>query len=311
MSEATRELIDFHTHIRPPWWEGATNPAAAGLSPGSEDRVARMLDIDRMVEESRAAGITHRALSAGVEGVYGANADVPSSEVRRVNEYTAESVAKAPELFYGLATIDAYAGDSAAKEAEYAVHELGLHGLFLDAQRHGVYPGAPQARPTRAAAAELGVPVFIHPVWAENDEPFRTAGGTAGGSFGRGVTQGLAALSLLHSGVFEEFPDLDILITAYGTGAIIFAVDAIAAYTKAHGVTPRLHVDTLTFHPPTIRYVIDALGPDRVVLGSDWPIRLDAYAPTINAAFDAAGLSAEERQFVSSANARRLLRVEG
>jgi hypothetical protein len=42
MTESTRELIDFHTHIRPPWWEGATNPAAAGLSPGSEDRVTRI-----------------------------------------------------------------------------------------------------------------------------------------------------------------------------------------------------------------------------------------------------------------------------
>ena len=310
MSEATPELIDFHTHIRPPWWEGATNPAAAGLSPGSEDRVARMIDIDRMVEESRAAGIAHRALSAGVEGVYGAQGDVSSADVRRVNEFTAEAVAKAPDVFFGLATIDASAGESAAREAEYAVRELGLHGLFLDAQRNGVYPGAPQARPTLSAAAELNVPVFIHPVWAENDEAFRTAGGSAGGSFGRGVTQGLAALSLLHSGVFEEFPDLDILITAYGTGAIIFAADAIAAFAKTHGATPRLHVDTLTFHPPTIRYVIDALGADRVVLGSDWPIRLDAYAPTINAAFDAAGLTAEERALVGSGNARRLLRVD-
>jgi predicted TIM-barrel fold metal-dependent hydrolase len=309
MTASTPELIDFHTHIRPPWWEGATNPAAAGLSPGSEDRVARMLDIDRMVEESRAAGITHRALSAGVEGVYGPQADVPASEVRRVNEFTAESVAKAPGMFYGLATIDAYTGDTAAKEAEYAVSQLGMHGLFLDAQRHGVYPGAPQARPTFAAAAELGVPIFIHPVWAPDDAAFRTAGGSAGGSFGRGVTQGLAALSLLHSGIFEEFPDLDVLITAYGTGAIIFAVDAIAAYAKAHGVTPRLHVDTLTFHPPTIRYVIDALGPDRIVLGSDWPIRLDAYADTISAAFDEANLTPEERTMVSSGTARRMLRL--
>ena len=88
------ELIDFHTHIRPPWWEGATNPSAAGLSPGSEDRVARMIDLDRMIEESRAAGISKRALSAGVEGVYGSNAEVPSSEVRRVNEFTAEAIAK-------------------------------------------------------------------------------------------------------------------------------------------------------------------------------------------------------------------------
>lgn len=300
------ELVDFHTHIRPPWWEGATNPAAAGLSPGSGDRVARMIDIDRMIEESREAGIARRALSAGVEGVYGPHADVPSSEVRRVNEFTAEAVAKDPHLFFGLATIDAYKGDEAAKEAEYAVRELGLHGLFLDAQRNNIYPGAPEARPTLAAAAEMGVPVFVHPVWAPEDEVFRKAGGTAGGSFGRGVTNGLAALSLLHSGVFEEFPELDILITAYGAGAILFAADALAEYKRAHGANPRLYMDTLTFHPPTLRYAADALGIDRVIMGSDWPIRLDAYADQVTAAFDAAGFTQEEQALIGSGNALRL-----
>lgn len=304
------ELIDFHTHIRPPWWEGATNPEAAGLSPGSGERVARMVDIDRMIEESRDAGIARRALSAGVEGVYGSQADVPSSEVRRVNEFTAEAVAKDPGLFFGLATIDAYAGDAAAREAEYAVHDLGLHGLFLDAQRNNIYPGAPETRPTLAAAAELGVPVFVHPVWAPDDAVFRAAGGTAGGSFGRGVTNGLAALSLLHAGVFEEFPELDVLVTAYGTGAILFAADALAAYKEAHGTSPRLYFDTLTFHPPTLRYLVDALGADRVIMGSDWPIRLDAYADKVTAAFEAAGFTAEEQALVGSGNALRLFGVK-
>src|SRR5690606_24411000 len=125
---------------------------------------------------------------------------VSASEVRRLNEFTAEAVAKDPSLLLGLATIDAYAGDEAAAEAVYAVKELGLHGLFLDAQREGVHPGSPQARPTLQAAAELGVPVFIHPVWSPDDAALSEAAGQAGRSFGRGVTNGLAALALLHAG---------------------------------------------------------------------------------------------------------------
>jgi predicted TIM-barrel fold metal-dependent hydrolase len=152
--------------------------------------------------------------------------------------------------------------------------------------------------------------VFVHPVWAPDDDVFRKAGGAAGGSFGRGVTNGLAALSLLHSGVFEEFPNLDILITAYGAGAILFAADALVEYKQAHGTSPRLYMDTLTFHPPTLRYAIDALGADRVILGSDWPIRLDAYADKVTEAFEAAGFTPEEQALVGSGNARRLFGLE-
>lgn len=303
------ELIDFHTHIRPPWWEGAADPAAAGFGPG--EQVARLLDIPRLIDESHAAGISRRALSAGVEGVFGPDGDVSAADLRRVNEFTAEAVAKDPDLFVGLATVDAYAGEAAAREAVVAVEELGLHGLFLDAARHGAHPGLPQARPTLAAAAELGVPVFIHPVWAGDDIDLAIAAGPGGRSFGRGVTNGLAALALLHAGVFEELPDLDVVITALGTGAVLFAAEQIAAHREAHGSAPRLYVDTLRLHPPTIAYLVDTLGADRVVLGTDWPIRTDAYAARIRPAFDTADLTAHQQALVGGGNARRLLARTG
>jgi len=301
----TIELIDFHTHVRPPWWEGLTNPEAGFGSDGGET-VARLVDVPRLIEESRRAGVSRRALSVGVEGVYGPHGTVAPADVRRINEFTAEAVAKDSELFLGLATVDLFAGEAGAAEAVYAVRELGLHGLFLDSQRAGKHPGSPEARPTLAAAAELGVPIFIHPVWAPDDDHYFTAAGQAGRSFGRGLTNGLAALALLHADVFTEFPDLDVVVTALGTGAVLFAADALVRYEREHGVRPRLHVDTLRFHPPTIGYLVDALGADRVVFGSDWPIRLDAYAEQVVGAFERAGLSAEQQALVGAGNARRL-----
>jgi len=306
------ELIDFHTHVRPPWWVGASDPGAAGLGPDAGERVARLVDLPRLAEESHDAGITRRALSVGVEGVFapGTPGDVDPGELRPVNDFPAEAVAKDADLFVGLATVDATAGEAGAVEAERAVRELGLNGLFLDARRGGVTVGDPATRPTLAAAAELGVPVFVHPVWSPDDDEYAALAGQVGRSFGRGVTNGLAALALLHHGVFEELPDLDVVVTALGVGAVLFAADAITAHRAAHGSSPRLHVDTLRFHPPTLRYLVDALGADRVVLGSDWPIRLDGRSADIDAAFEAAGLTAEERRLVGAGNARRLLGLD-
>lgn len=302
------ELIDFHTHIRPPWWEGATQPAAFGAEGG--ETVARLVDLPRLAEESRTAGISRRVLSAGVEGVFGPHDQVTSADVRRLNEFTAEAVAVDPELFIGLATVDVFAGEKGAAQAVEGITEFGLSGLFVDSARDGLHPGVPQARATFEAAAEFGVPVFVHPVWAVESDAYAEAAGAAGRSFGRGQTNALAALALLHSGIFEEFEDLDVVVTALATGAVLFAAEAIDAFREAHGSTPRLHWDTLRHHPPTIAYLVETLGAERVLFGSDWPIRLDGRAEVVTAALEAAGLDAEQRALVGGGNARRILRLE-
>src|SRR5256885_16188953 len=63
-----------------------------------------------------------------------------------------------------FATVDAYAGDVAARELTRAVKELGLRGVFVESAKGDLLPNAPEARPTFATAAALGVPVFVHPV---------------------------------------------------------------------------------------------------------------------------------------------------
>jgi aminocarboxymuconate-semialdehyde decarboxylase len=73
-------------------------------------------------------------------------------------------VSKNPGRLYGLATVDVYAGDDAARELTRAVKELGLRGVFVESAKRDLLPDAPQARAAFAAAAELGVPVFLHPV---------------------------------------------------------------------------------------------------------------------------------------------------
>ncbi|WP_163317081.1 amidohydrolase family protein, partial [Enterobacter hormaechei] len=69
-----------------------------------------------------------------------------------------------PGRIHGLATVDAYAGESAARELTRAVRELGLRGVFVESAKGDLFIDAPEARPTLQAAAELGIPVFVHPV---------------------------------------------------------------------------------------------------------------------------------------------------
>ena len=76
----------------------------------------------------------------------------------------AELVGKNPGQLYGLATVDAFSGDDGAREVTRAVRDLKLRGVFVESGKRRPLARRPQTRPALAAAAALGVPVFVHPL---------------------------------------------------------------------------------------------------------------------------------------------------
>ena len=93
-----------------------------------------------------------------------ADGKVPPGTIERINDQMAELVAKHPGKLYGLATVDAFSGDDGAREVTRAVKDLKLRGVFLESAKRDLVLGAKETRPTLAAAASLGVPVFVHPL---------------------------------------------------------------------------------------------------------------------------------------------------
>lgn len=311
MTSADIDIVDFHTHYRPHWWDAAGHGRRLSVPGGSGPDYARLDDIDRLARDTAAGGVTLRALSAPVELLFGPDVPVPTDAVNRVNEHLRQVVDAYPDRFLGLATVDAYAGDDGAEQARYAIETLGLQGLVLDSSRRGLFVGSAQARATLEVAAAHRVPVFVHPVFASDAATLVAAAGRTGTSYGRGFTNGLSFLSALHAGLPELLPELDLVFTTLGSGALLFAADQLAAYRGGVGAggSPQLYFDTLRFDPPTLRHLVHVLGADRVLVGSDWPIRLDGNHDTIAAALTAAGLTEAQRQLVAGANARRLFKL--
>ena len=103
------------------------------------------------------AGIAARVINTPTAFIEDADGNIPPDAVQRINDQMAGKL-------YGLATVDAFSGDAAAREVTRAVRELGLRGVFLESARRDLILGAKETRPTLAAAASLGVPVFVHPL---------------------------------------------------------------------------------------------------------------------------------------------------
>lgn len=305
-------IIDVHTHIRPKGWTPRL-PAYATAQDRevAAARASKLTDVALLVRESEEAGVDLRLLSATIEGFFGIEGPTDAGEIARVNDFLAETVAAHPNRLGALATVDAFAGESAAREAERAVRELGHVGIVIDSARDGRFIGDPRVRPTLEVAAALKVPVLVHPVAAPIAEALTQAAGVPGNSFGRGLVNGTALLSALHAGLFEELPDLNLIFTAIGAGALVLAASETEQYSAEarRGGTPlpNAYFDIMGLEPAVIRFIVDLVGTDRVVVGSDWPIWAPVSRDGLASALDAAGLSAAEQAQVAGGNASRLL----
>jgi len=236
----------------------------------------------------------------------------PDADCAQVNERLAEAVARAPGRLHGLATVDAYGGDAAARELERAVRSLGLRGVFMESAKGELLPDAPQARPTLAVAAALGVPVFLHPVADAQLEARFKRFGRHGARLGRGTINSAALYALLEGGLFEALPGLRIVVTALAFGGVLLAAAAPDGARMLRRSPPEqrrhVYVDTTGMLPAGIRAAIELMGADHVVLGTDWPVVHETNLPArLQAMFEDFGLDEPERAAVSGGNALRLV----
>ncbi|MGW4369433.1 amidohydrolase family protein [Nocardia takedensis] len=307
------EIIDIHTHFRPAWWtaSGLGGPQQPG-GPGPDLPLATLEDLDGLAAETAAGALSLRVLSAPVEQLFGPTVAADTAAIARVNDDLARVVAESDGRFAGLATVDAFAGAAAVEQIRHAVQDLGLAGIVVDSSRHGRHLAADLTLPTLETAAALGVPVFVHPVFAADSTEFIAAAGIAGNAFGRGVTNGLSLLAVLEHDVFEKYPGLALIFTTLGSGALMFAADRLAQGHPALEPTGEsgLFFDTTRFNAPQLRYLGDTLGPHRLLAGSDWPLRRDANRGTVFRALEDAGFSRADQRAIAAANARRVLRLD-
>ncbi|GAC69229.1 amidohydrolase family protein [Gordonia soli] len=287
-------LLDVHAHYVAPWWfeQDGTDQA---------QRHQLISDLPALTELD--ADVT-RVLSAPPEILYG-TAPTSDAQVRKHNEFLGETAAGRADLA-AFASVDAFSED-AVGQIEHAIDDLGLSGIVIDSVHGDEYLGDKPTWAAFEAAAHRGVPVFVHPVWTPDADDLRERIGPQAAGFGRGYRNGLALLNLVNSGLVKAFPELTIVITGLAVGSLWFAHEPIARVRDDLGFSPHVYIDTTSFHAPSIRYQVDVLGADRVVLGSDWPFHTDGTREIAESTLVTAGLSESDRDLVLSGNLHALL----
>lgn len=308
-----RPPIDFHSHHIPADWQPLLPPS---LAPAQRERWSRInhriADPDALTETIDQGDLAARVVNIPT-ALFTSPGDTPTTETfQRVNDRLAAVIARSPGRLHGLASVDAFGGDAAAAELVKAVRELGLRGVYVESAKGDLLLDAPEAEPTLAAAAELGIPVFVHPVNPAVLTPRMARYRRTGILFARGQVNAASLIALIESGRLDQFPNLPIVVTTLAIGGILLqaAFNREGPDAGAEILRRQVYVDTMGFHPALIRLSVEVLGTRHVLAGSDWPIVNDApIAQRLEAALEAAGVDAAGRELIASGNARRLLGI--
>jgi aminocarboxymuconate-semialdehyde decarboxylase len=235
---------------------------------------------------------------------------------RAQNEALAASLKDAGGEHVGLAAVPLQSPALAADELRFAVTALGLRGAMIDPNPLGRPLGDRALDPFWKAAAELDAPVVLHPYRLEAIERFGRH--YLHNLVGYPCETTLAAASLILGGTLDRFPGLEVVLV-HGGGFLPYH---IGRFDRGHATRPearedgaarpsgylrRFSYDTLVQFPPALAYLVQVVGADRVLLGSDHPFWLGDPEPL--RIVREAGLSADAQAAILGDNAARLFRL--
>ncbi len=309
-AQAKPGIIDFHNHFIGSKFE----MTATGTSSGPAGDLLRrnMTDEGALVGSIGEAGIEARAINTPTAFLEDKDGKVAAGTHQKINDAMADLQTRHKGKLYGMATVDAFGGEASAKELQRAVKQLGLRGVFVESGSRGMLLDADEARPTLQAAAELGVPVFVHPVTdPQMHERFKKHGRN-GIRLARATINSASLIAMLEGGVFEKVPKLNVVVTTLAIGGVLMAggfgpgmnIRADAPADKRRHV----YIDTMGLHPALVSSVVALLGADHVLMGTDWPIVVEKDVPArLQKAMDACGLDAASQAMLAGGNTKRLM----
>lgn len=231
------------------------------------------------------------------------------------NDALAALVKKYPTQVAALGMIPLQDAALAIKELE-RVMKLGLKGVEIGAHVNGVYPGDAKFRPFWEACELLGAFVFIHPVEGGGRAELRDY--YLWNVIGNPLDTTIAAGHLILSGVMEAYPRLKILL-AHGGGTLPFIHGRLdrgfkqrPEINKVISKAPteylkQFYFDSITHDTTMLRGLVDLVGAEHVLLGSDYPFDMGNENPV--ELVRAAGFDSETEAKILGGNAARLLNI--
>ena len=278
--------------------------------------------VDARLEAMAEAGVDMQVLSITAPGTQGLPAQEAVRLARQANDHMATIVTGHPDRFAAFATLPTPDPHAAARELERAVRELGFVGALVFPRTHGRYLDHDSLRPVLETAADLGVPLSLHPQIAPHAVrqtcysgfSREVEVGLATSAWGWHADVGLCALRLVLAGTFDRHPHLQLILGHWGEMLVTY-LDRVTQLSRvtdlerpiASYVADNMHLTSSGIESyRLLSSCLNTVGADRIMFSTDYPFQ---YSPGggARAFLEGAPISSTDKVKIGSGNAVKLL----
>jgi len=248
---------------------------------------------------------------------YWADKETAKWVARTVNDSIAQWTRES-DRFLGLGTLPLQSVEDSLKEMEYIVETLGMKGIQIgpNVEEKGIWE--PEFFPIFELADKYGLFILIHPYYVGDKPMLKNYYLT--NLIGNPLETTICISSLIFGGVLEKFPNIKWGLVhgggyfPYQRGRLEHGFEVRPEPKVNIKVPPsrfldQIYTDTITFYLPALRYNIESMGVDHVLLGSDYPFDMADFDP-VKSVMNVAGISADDKRKIMGLNALKVLGIK-
>ncbi|MFZ0384151.1 MAG: amidohydrolase family protein [Solirubrobacteraceae bacterium] len=265
-------LTGFGARALPPAAPGSAQEMAerAGHDPAEHIRMLDRLGLDAEVVSSMTV----------MQGSGWAAPELDDQLNRRINDEIARWVSEHPSRMIGSFTLPLQSEVFSRNELQRCCDELSMNVVQLPAAVSGTYLSASAFRWLWEEIDGRGLTAFVHPD-GTRDPWFQAY--SMWNSVGQPIEEAKFIASLIYEGILDQLPGLRIVV-AHGGGYLPHYFGRLDRNVKAHphsavNISKRpseyltdLYYDTCLYEPAMLEALVARVGPDQIVMGSDFPV---------------------------------------
>jgi aminocarboxymuconate-semialdehyde decarboxylase len=275
-------------------------------------------DLDRRVRAMNRQGVQVHALSLTMPMTYWAGPELGARLARAFNDALVEAHRAYPDRFVGCATLALQDPPAALAELRRVAALPGMRAVYAGTNVADRDLSDPALFPVLEACQALRLPLLLHPLNVIGGGGHRLAPFYLRNTLGNPFDTAVAAAHLIFGGVLDRLPRLEVGLP-HGGGALPYLAGRLergqkvrpearaGARRKVTAYLRRFVYDTITHSPGTLRFLVETVGADRVMLGSDFCFDMGYQRP--RRIIEGLGLRAADRTRILRGNAAKLLRV--